>query len=164
MQQDRNQKLFFEVQKEFEDKIENLKTKSDRLGNLYSSVMKKFESFVRTKCGSHLEWIEANTNMTDNGPVLKDPTKQDEFESTITKFESCIKSNDSGVQDVLMEMDNTIKSAENNFSEAYQKCVAINSDEESKKCIRNVLSENLSSMENFYTQFTNKFESFNNKL
>jgi hypothetical protein len=61
-------------------------------------------------------------------------------------------------------MENTIKSAENEFSESYQKCVAIKNDEESKACVRKVLSDNLNSMDVFYTQFASKFESFNNKL
>ncbi len=158
------QKIIAEVQNEFKDQFDDMQKKSNSFQGVYTSVMKKLDSLFRNKCGKQMDWLEANTDQTEQGPVLKDQSKSKEFEQTVNEFDACVKSNDVGSQEAFMDLDNHMHKIEHSFRDGYGKCVAFKIYDESKACFRNLFGDNVKQMEIFYNNFTTKFEALNSKL
>jgi hypothetical protein len=164
MEQERTKKLFFEVTGEFEKETKDLEAKSGNFQKIYNDSMNKVEKFIRSKCGNYLDWLESNTEQSPQGPVLKDRSKQKEFESTLSQFETCLKSNDVGFQELFVDLEGQMQKIEASYSENFQKCTSLKTDDEIKNCFRKINTNNFSDLNNFYTNFTTRFEDFNKKI
>lgn len=156
--------IYNEIQNEFKDKFENIAKNSENFKGKYESVLGKLDNLFRKNCRGPIEWLEVNTEQTQQGPVLKDKSKEAELEKNVKELESCIKSHDVGSQELLMDFDTRMHNLSANFNEEYGKCLPLKSDDQIKGCFRNLIGGNINKLENFYNDFAVKFDNMNQKL
>lgn len=162
--QSKFQKIYTEVQNEFKDNFAAIGKKAESFKDRYTSVLGKLDVLFRNKCKNSIEWLETNTDQTEQGPVLKDKSKEAELEKNVKDLESCIKSNDVGSQELLMEFDEQMHGMSSKFNEGYQKCMSSKSEDELKTCFRSLVGDNIKKLDLFYDNYSQKFDGMNKKL
>ncbi len=157
-------KIYREAQEELKGKLSSTTSGAEHFKQIYESVTKKLDSLFTSKCKSQIEWMEAHTDQTNQGPVLKDKSKQAEFEKVVNELSGCLQKNDVGSQEVFVDFDNKMHTIGNKANAANRKCTELKDDVSMKNCFKNSISESLEEMDQFYHQYTTKFEELNKKL
>ncbi len=158
------QRVYTDVQNEFKDKFEEVAKKAEGFKDKYQGVLGKLDVLFRNKCKESIVWLEINTDQTEQGPVLRDRSKEAELEKNVKELESCIKSNDVGSQEILMEFDGQMHEMSSKFNEGYQKCVSSKNDDEIRNCFRGLVGDNIRKLDFFYNDYSQKFDGLNKKL
>ena len=156
--------LYNDVQNEFKSKFESIAKNSENFKGKYESVLGKLDVLFRKNCNGPIEWLEKNTEQTQQGPVLKDKSKEHELEANVRELESCIKSHDVGSQDLLMDFDTQMHNLSSGFNDEYGKCLTFKGDDQIKSCFRNLIGGNISKLDAFYNDFSTKFDNLNRKI
>ncbi len=165
MEQDaRSKKIFEEVQNELKDLFKQAEATANQFRDKYFGVLGKVDALMRNKCKSQIDWLEAITEQTQQGPKLKDKSKAQELERTVNDLQNCVQKNDVGSQPLLVEFDDHMQQMSDKFNSGFGSCLKLQGDNDVKSCFKKLLQENLSDLGRFYETFGNKFDALNNKL
>ena len=129
------------IYSEVSPKIEQLNKLSDNLENTLQKLSFRLMNHLKNVCSEEFSWIEKNSK-----PVTKDGVESVEInveaqpfaEEYFKKWEKCTNSNDFGIKDVLLSMEEKSKNLEIENESCMNKCfnkISSFSDDQLKHCI-----------------------------
>jgi len=157
-------KAYEAVKQEFKDNFDAMSKRGQQFHEKYTSVLNKLDGFFRGKCGEYISWLESNTEQTKAGPVLRDQSKQGEFENTLNNLQKCVEKNDVGTTELLQNFERSLHEMSEKTNQSFARCLPIQEEGEIRDCLRGIVRENLRDMETFYGTYQDKFEQVNRKL
>ncbi len=160
----RVEKLFTEVKEENPDTFKKMEQYGKMLSDKYSNLITRLDGYFRTKCTSQIQWLEENATQTQQGPVLKDPSKRKDFENVVESLKECFSNNEIGAEPVLRKFEEETEKVYQKFNTEVQKCVKSNNDTEVKSCFKKLIGENLNDTQGLYENFTTQFDELNKKI
>lgn len=161
---DRSQKIMEEIHLESKDLFNEFHSTADKFKSLYETTMGKLDNIIKSNCGHIITWLEQNSDFSDQGPAPKDKSKTEEFDKNIKEIEVCIRKNDHGISDTLMEFENKVRLHDASLNDNMRKCFGNKSDEEAKKCAKNLLGDTFKNIISLYKDEYQKIEDISKRI
>jgi hypothetical protein len=164
MNQEKIQKYFEEVREESKEILKKMETTGNLLRDKYMNFVKNLDGFFRKNCKNEVDWLEANTTQTQQGPQLKDKSKMNEFNQTVENFRNCVSKHDIGAENVLKGFEDEMQNMNEKFERGTEGCVKKQNEGDIKNCMKGLIEENASNIEKFYNEYSKTFDDFNKKF
>ena len=160
----RIEKLFGEVKEENLESFQKMEQFGKMMSDKYMNVVQKLDGFFRSKCSSQVQWLEANTVQSQQGPKLKDESKKAEFDKMVESFRNCVGKNEIGAEPTLRKFEEETEKIYYNFNSGVQTCFKSTNDADTKNCLKNLVVDNANETQRLYENFSIQFDDLNKKL
>lgn len=163
-QETKAKRIFDEVQNELKDSFAPLSEMGKNFKVKYENVIQKLDGYFRKHCNEQINWLESNTENTQNGPVLKDKSKSNEMQKVVNDLQQCIQKYDVGSQQVFSDFQQGMNSLEEKFHSQMNDCIKLKGENEMRNCFKSLVQGNLKELTNIYDVYNKHFDQMDSKL